>query len=222
MEAKVPPNIKLGSAILVNRFSLPQGSDAQVETFYSAIGKAICAWQTIEAATSNLFWLVAGTEQSQVAKAIFFSVSFRRAVEMTSIAILDKPFNGEVFSEWYAIEKSILDCYPNRNIVAHSAVVTHTLSDPPSVEILLQEDSAVIGAEMRRIHLAENKGEGIKPREMTKSKEDKINNLVNKKFDASKILEFALQFGELEKRIVAFTTLLCGLMHRPVFSRQTN
>jgi hypothetical protein len=222
MEAKLPPNVMLGSAVLVNRFKLPEGSDAQAEAFYSAIGKAICAWQTVEAAVSNLFTLVAESGHSQYAKPIFFSGSFRQAMKMTSIAILDKPFSGEAFSEWYSIEKGVFDCYANRNIIAHSAIVTHTLGDPPRIELLLQQDSAVIGAEMRRIHLAENKNEGIKPRDMTQSKKDRIDNLMNKKYDTAKILEFAVQFEELEKQIAAFDSHLRSPAQRAAFPQPRN
>lgn len=215
MEVKLPPNVLLGSAVLVNRFQMPDGSDAQVEAFYAAIGKAVCAWQSVEGALSNLFETainIRAAEASHVAaKALFFSAYFSKALEMTEIAVCDLAISGDGFSEWFAIREGCEKLAKKRNILVHSAVVTIVTGDPPVVDLVLQEDMSVISHKQRRIHVSEDKGAGIKPREMSPKKKAKIDALFNTKFDANKILEFAVEFEAMSQRIAEFTV---GIMPR--------
>ena len=112
---------------------MPQNQNVPMEEFYAAVGKAMTSWFSIEEALADLFSRlttisVAGTAIARpdglwVVAGIFHAITNipARLTMIDDIAgrlITD----DEILSEWKSVKKAIVNCYKDRNVLAHGAV----------------------------------------------------------------------------------------------------
>jgi hypothetical protein len=106
------------------------------------------------------------------------------------------------------IQKRCEGLYQNRNILAHSPVITVTAGDPPKTDLVLRRNFDQLNIKLRRIHVRGNKEKGVAPREMDPSKEARWKNAVEEQYDAKQIAAFATEFDELARRLRVFAEKL--------------
>jgi hypothetical protein len=98
----------------------------QVNTFYAAMGRAIAAWQSVEANLYEVYRATTGAQRPGAEAAAFFSVpAFRAKLNMTtggvSFALQDDP---TLFAEWKTLSNRAQKKADWRNAMAHGAVWT--------------------------------------------------------------------------------------------------
>jgi hypothetical protein len=189
----------------------PQPTEQQKQEFFAAIGTAICAWQQIEAAIAEVFHTAVhqsfadANRHSSLPKSLLASrIFFKDQLSLTETAVLDLAISAENAIEWMAISTRCKKLSEKRNILAHSPAITRVGGDPPIVELSISPHHNDMSIKMRRIHLSVDKDAGAGPREMSPSKQARIENLSEERYDAPKLIRISNEFAELAMRILAF------------------
>lgn len=192
----------------------PLGAGPRPESLYFAVGKAIANFQVLTAALERLF-NVASLKQ-HITGDIFNALgSFGTQVDVTEVVILVKPFNGDVFDEWFDLKARLATASAFRNTVAHAPVVVIQTDEHPDGICILFDGFERLSSAQRRIHLSRNRKQGVGPRDESDDKARRMLELFDRQVDAAKVLEEADGFLELAQRVNAYADRVSALLLMP-------